>query len=133
MCSTVAPVVTWTSTSSELFGLTVALVLKIFAESRLPASSMAAAAAATRISEPPRLDRLFCSCIVIPPGGADFESDWHGLPRKVNPRVVPFVFPCYSRLSRRKPEPYRSEEHTSELQSPCNLVCRLLLEKTDND
>src|SRR5256885_12136215 len=30
-------------------------------------------------------------------------------------------------------EPYtvsaRSEEHTSELQSPCNLVCRLLLEK----
>src|SRR5205807_10222649 len=26
-------------------------------------------------------------------------------------------------------EPTRSEEHTSELQSPCNLVCRLLLEK----
>src|SRR5256885_12794826 len=25
--------------------------------------------------------------------------------------------------------PPRSEEHTSELQSPCNLVCRLLLEK----
>src|SRR2546426_8885777 len=25
--------------------------------------------------------------------------------------------------------PWRSEEHTSELQSPCNLVCRLLLEK----
>src|SRR5256885_3371610 len=25
--------------------------------------------------------------------------------------------------------PSRSEEHTSELQSPCNLVCRLLLEK----
>src|SRR5256885_8904177 len=29
----------------------------------------------------------------------------------------------------RKPEAIRSEEHTSELQSPCNLVCRLLLEK----
>src|SRR5256885_11131369 len=30
-----------------------------------------------------------------------------------------------------QPELYigRSEEHTSELQSPCNLVCRLLLEK----
>src|SRR5256885_14682271 len=28
------------------------------------------------------------------------------------------------------PGPPRSEEHTSELQSPCNLVCRLLLEKT---
>src|SRR5256885_6003487 len=29
---------------------------------------------------------------------------------------------------RHRREP-RSEEHTSELQSPCNLVCRLLLEK----
>src|SRR5256885_13047363 len=28
---------------------------------------------------------------------------------------------------------YRSEEHTSELQSPCNLVCRLLLEKKKNN
>src|SRR2546426_6314409 len=27
------------------------------------------------------------------------------------------------------PSQDRSEEHTSELQSPCNLVCRLLLEK----
>src|SRR5256885_8037247 len=27
------------------------------------------------------------------------------------------------------PPQQRSEEHTSELQSPCNLVCRLLLEK----
>src|SRR5256885_7379608 len=30
------------------------------------------------------------------------------------------------------PLPCRSEEHTSELQSPCNLVCRLLLEKKNN-
>src|ERR1022692_3023934 len=29
--------------------------------------------------------------------------------------------------------PIRSEEHTSELQSPCNLVCRLLLEKKTDD
>src|SRR2546426_5328772 len=29
----------------------------------------------------------------------------------------------------RELSPLRSEEHTSELQSPCNLVCRLLLEK----
>src|SRR5256885_13311119 len=29
----------------------------------------------------------------------------------------------------KKAEVERSEEHTSELQSPCNLVCRLLLEK----
>src|SRR5256885_7637406 len=30
--------------------------------------------------------------------------------------------------ARRPCRPRRSEEHTSELQSPCNLVCRLLLE-----
>src|SRR5256885_3726357 len=33
---------------------------------------------------------------------------------------------AYRRASGEAP---RSEEHTSELQSPCNLVCRLLLEK----
>src|SRR5574341_2459001 len=31
-----------------------------------------------------------------------------------------------------RPGPSRSEEHTSELQSPTNLVCRLLLEKKKN-
>src|SRR6266446_2714799 len=35
------------------------------------------------------------------------------------------------RLQHLRPRP-RSEEHTSELQSPCNLVCRLLLEKKKN-
>src|SRR3989454_5450535 len=35
------------------------------------------------------------------------------------PAVLPFL----------KSATKRSEEHTSELQSPCNLVCRLLLEK----
>src|SRR5256885_5962354 len=34
-----------------------------------------------------------------------------------------------STVTARVPPPGRSEEHTSELQSPCNLVCRLLLEK----
>src|SRR6478735_6136393 len=34
-----------------------------------------------------------------------------------------------TRRPRHRPAPPRSEEHTSELQSPCNLVCRLLLEK----
>src|SRR2546426_6326864 len=43
--------------------------------------------------------------------------------------VIPFLLPppknpCGARV--------RSEEHTSELQSPCNLVCRLLLEKKKN-
>src|SRR5256885_11362585 len=36
--------------------------------------------------------------------------------------------PRRSQASARRTSP-RSEEHTSELQSPCNLVCRLLLEK----
>src|SRR5256885_10013324 len=34
-----------------------------------------------------------------------------------------------SRKPARPRDDARSEEHTSELQSPCNLVCRLLLEK----
>src|SRR5256885_9070938 len=41
---------------------------------------------------------------------------WKADPRR--PRLLHFVS--------------RSEEHTSELQSPCNLVCRLLLEKKKN-
>src|SRR5256885_5200717 len=35
-------------------------------------------------------------------------------------------------MFRRRHAAARSEEHTSELQSPCNLVCRLLLEKKKN-
>src|SRR2546426_9359837 len=38
------------------------------------------------------------------------------------------ALPSYPRLLTFNFSP-RSEEHTSELQSPCNLVCRLLLEK----
>src|SRR5256885_6041828 len=37
-----------------------------------------------------------------------------------------------ARLSETFGHRVRSEEHTSELQSPCNLVCRLLLEKKKN-
>src|SRR2546426_1546625 len=45
------------------------------------------------------------------------------------PRIQP-TRATASRTSRRAMPPVsRSEEHTSELQSPCNLVCRLLLEK----
>src|ERR1039457_3667242 len=38
-------------------------------------------------------------------------------------------FGTRSSVQHRANSSYRSEEHTSELQSPCNLVCRLLLEK----
>src|SRR5256885_8487130 len=44
--------------------------------------------------------------------------------------IDPF-FPASQGLAslQKPPNVQRSEEHTSELQSPCNLVCRLLLEK----
>src|SRR5256885_8786202 len=44
----------------------------------------------------------------------------HGRPGIIRGRRVVAHLPANER---------RSEEHTSELQSPCNLVCRLLLEK----
>src|SRR5256885_10452065 len=37
--------------------------------------------------------------------------------------------PAINELRLPRADRVRSEEHTSELQSPCNLVCRLLLEK----
>src|SRR2546426_9129609 len=40
--------------------------------------------------------------------------------------------PVYVGMRHWHPYIGRSEEHTSELQSPCNLVCRLLLEKKKN-
>src|SRR5205807_3736591 len=65
------------------------------------------------IRRPPRstlfpYTTLFRSDVVwFPPG----EKSWHG--------ATPTTAMTH----------IRSEEHTSELQSPCNLVCRLLLEK----
>src|ERR1039457_5988804 len=47
------------------------------------------------------------------------------LPISVNGNSLPS---CHRRL-REERTVLRSEEHTSELQSPCNLVCRLLLAK----
>src|SRR5256885_13266927 len=43
-------------------------------------------------------------------------------------RVISLPFQVRHDGDGSRPSP-RSEEHTSELQSPCNLVCRLLLEK----
>src|SRR2546430_7391657 len=42
---------------------------------------------------------------------------------------------CAGKYYRRDPDPFasRSEEHTSELQSQSNLVCRLLLEKKNRN
>src|SRR5205807_2032264 len=41
----------------------------------------------------------------------------------------PEKFTASTDAGQSSPASLRSEEHTSELQSPCNLVCRLLLEK----
>src|SRR5256885_10033315 len=43
-------------------------------------------------------------------------------------RSAPGSFPFVQTVHRNLKPGARSEEHTSELQSPCNLVCRLLLE-----
>src|SRR5256885_7173816 len=58
----------------------------------------------------------------------------HSAPKRAGGSEVPgrrIPRPCRHWLQRRAlaVETRRSEEHTSELQSPCNLVCRLLLEK----
>src|SRR2546426_5554734 len=65
-------------------------------------------------------------------------------PRKPRPKALINENGCTGGLHRQDSQPrsprtesdlpgglgsVRSEEHTSELQSPCNLVCRLLLEK----
>src|SRR2546426_7600313 len=48
--------------------------------------------------------------------------------RRPSRRLHPYRYRA-SQCSRGRDPRTRSEEHTSELQSPCNLVCRLLLEK----
>src|SRR5260370_26613829 len=63
---------------------------------------------------------------------ADFVRAWcaprrvHGRARDTSPWSEPPCGRAYRRRALQKP---RSEEHTSELQSHLNLVCRLLLEK----
>src|SRR5256885_10891684 len=56
-------------------------------------------------------------------------------PMRDEPMSAPRPKPAKKRKkpSRPKAKKKRSEEHTSELQSPCNLVCRLLLEKKKKD
>src|SRR2546426_5845540 len=90
--------------------------LSISSLSFLPASTTLALALASSFGcAPPRLVSVFFSCFSMRPPST--ES------RRHNQVGVS--------LSSRH-SAYRSEEHTSELQSPCNLVCRLLLEKKNN-
>src|SRR2546426_3046808 len=78
--------------------------------------------------------------------GGPLDSKWsasaraiyEGITKVMGPRATLFEdTPVEQVATRSEVEPTaqtdqvaeRSEEHTSELQSPCNLVCRLLLEK----
>src|SRR5256885_16787522 len=61
--------------------------------------------------------------------GIDIRQEYTKLPRIAREQLGMSRVP--SALSFETIVP-RSEEHTSELQSPCNLVCRLLLEKKIN-
>src|SRR5256885_6628840 len=89
------------------------------------------------IRRPPRstlfpYTTLFRSDGAHPHGGA---RRVHGLAARRSDRGDRLVAARAARLARLSSPPriaapaLRSEEHTSELQSPCNIVCRLLLEK----
>src|SRR5258708_15172336 len=54
-----------------------------------------------------------------------FRSSWRRSPQANRRTSTTRTCTCFAR-------PQRSEEHTSELQSPDHLVCRLLLEKKNN-
>src|SRR5256885_12974592 len=75
--------------------------------------------------------RAPCPCVdgrlTISPASTSgvYAAPWRSFKRSASAWVTPN--PCTRSLVTCAPA--RSEEHTSELQSPCNLVCRLLLEK----
>src|SRR5256885_12922594 len=60
-------------------------------------------------------------------GHAKLKQNDAARPRKPNKRVS--LKKSDAARPKKRGVKLRSEEHTSELQSPCNLVCRLLLEK----
>src|SRR5256885_9831278 len=80
----------------------------------------------TRVpSSLPRFARWITSCSSP---NLTCKPYWKNCARMSTPKALTTLrTPCRS-----MPSPHRSEEHTSELQSPCNLVCRLLLEKKNH-
>src|SRR2546426_6675564 len=88
------------------------------------------------IRRPPRstlfpYTTLFRSRLERQDGSAASRSDGGSDRRRFSRAAAPRAPAARPRLERAAPlhGRTRSEEHTSELQSPCNLVCRLLLEK----
>src|SRR2546426_8983447 len=68
-----------------------------------------------------------CCRVSVPNSGSSSRNVW------AHTGPMPLALCNTSSFSRHRglenDDVLRSEEHTSELQSPCNLVCRLLLEK----
>src|SRR5256885_12866807 len=89
------------------------------------------------IRRPPRSTLFPYTTLFRSQGESEIAARGHQTCRlrvvKSNTVAVEFYFHQGWCIAREFPhEKYRSEEHTSELQSPCNLVCRLLLEKKKN-
>src|SRR6266705_4998822 len=90
--------------------------------------------------ERPKIDRLACPWLIRrfidPQAEIHYVPAAQVLPVAGSEGAIPFDVPEVE-LTHSGPlcsfdaflEKYRSEEHTSELQSPYDLVCRLLLEK----
>src|SRR5256885_12478091 len=77
------------------------------------------------IRRPPRSTLFPYTTLFRSPSPASFSFRWRSPPPKSkNRRERGKIFSSLPASGWQ-----RSEEHTSELQSPCNLVCRLLLEK----
>src|SRR5256885_2863356 len=83
------------------------------------------------IRRPPR-STLFPYTTLFRSNGEGTESRsslWWRSRRRSLSRICLLRCRVQSRQKEYRGRQIRSEEHTSELQSPCNLVCRLLLEK----
>src|SRR5256885_13218651 len=84
------------------------------------------------IRRPPRstlfpYTTLFRSSLAA--GRAALEGADRALGLALSRDEIDYLLASFALLARDPSDVERSEEHTSELQSPCNLVCRLLLEK----
>src|ERR1039457_4858452 len=95
---------------------------------------MAALSMIRRISVRPRPCTASCRGCLYIDFGCQNSAAHHS--RNLKPRAdlerLDRVFQKFGRhsgIQQRAQKHVRSEEHTSELQSPCNLVCRLLLDK----
>src|SRR2546426_7330225 len=87
-------------------------------------------------TEPAKLWQLYIQLVAVEQAFKELKGDLAIRPihHKLEDRIEAHIFVCFLAyclhvtLGHRLKQ-LRSEEHTSELQSPCNLVCRLLLEK----